>query len=158
MRPAYRFHRHVLQHLTHVDHVRQIPPAQWLLKMPFHLMELEALIQTYPDALFIQTHRAPHQFTGSWNSLVERLRSLTAAPLPLREQGLEQLALVSGMMDRAVDFRLAHPELEDRWLDLSYYDLVRGPMAVVEAVYDHVGWKSEAGNRGGHGRLADPAG
>ena len=140
MRPAYRFHRHVLQHLTHVDHVRQIPPAQWLLKMPFHLMELEALIQTYPDALFIQTHRAPHQFTGSWNSLVERLRSLTAAPLPLREQGLEQLALVSGMMDRAVDFRLVHPELEDRWLDLSYYDLVQGPMAVVKAVYDHLGW------------------
>ena len=55
----------------------------WLLKMPFHLMELEVLLETYPDAVFIQTHsRDPTQFMASWNSLVERLRSFTSVPRP----------------------------------------------------------------------------
>ena len=39
--------------------------GQWLFKMPTHLMELDALIEAYPDALFIQTHREPVQFMGS---------------------------------------------------------------------------------------------
>ncbi|MCY3658845.1 MAG: hypothetical protein OXG36_07475 [Caldilineaceae bacterium] len=53
------------------------------------------------------------------------------------------MALISGMMDRAMDFRLAHPELEHRWLDLSYYDLVQDPLATVEIVYDHFRWDLE---------------
>ena len=58
-------------------------------------------------------------------------------PLSSHEQGREHLDLMSGMMDRAMDFRLVHPELEHRWLDLSYYDLVQGPLATVDRVYDH---------------------
>ena len=106
-------------------------------------MELDALIQTYPDALFIQTHRAPRQFMGSWNSLVERVRTLVMEPLSSHEQGREHLALISGMMDRTMDFRLAHPELEHRWLDLSYYDLVQDSLATAEMVYDHFRWNLE---------------
>lgn len=37
--------------------------AQWLLKAPVHLMEMEALIGAYPDACFIRTHRDPREFT-----------------------------------------------------------------------------------------------
>ena len=140
MAPPYGHHRRMLQHYAHIDRLTQGSCGQWLLKMPFHLMELEALIQTYPDALFIQTHRAPRQFMGSWVSLAERLRPPTVDPRPRHELGAEQLALMVRLMDRAMDFRQAHPELEDRWLDLSYYDLVEDPMAMVEIVYDHLHW------------------
>ncbi len=143
LRNAYRHHRGMLQHYVHVDNLRQGQPRQWLLKMPFHLMELDALTQAYPDALFIQTHRAPGQFMGSWNSLVDRLRSLTAHPLPPQVQGAEQLSIMASMMDRTIDFRLAHPNLEHRWLDLSYYDLVEDPSAMVKIVYDHFDWDLE---------------
>ncbi|MCE2467086.1 MAG: SDR family oxidoreductase [Caldilineaceae bacterium] len=144
MSVAYRHHhRGNLQRHAYVDRLQQGHPRQWLLKMPFHLMELDALIQTYPDALFIQTHRAPRQFMGSWNSLVERVRTLVMEPLSAHEQGREHLALMSGMMDRAMDFRLAHPELEHRWLDLSYYDLVQDPLAIADIVYDHFHWNLE---------------
>lgn len=141
--PYRHHHRGILQRHAYVDRLQQEPPRQWLLKMPFHLMALDALIQTYPDALFIQTHRSPRQFMGSWNSLVERVRSLVMEPLSSHEQGREHLALTSDMMDRAMDFRLAHPELEHRWLDLSYYDLVQDPLATVEIVYDHFRWNLE---------------
>ena len=141
--PYRHHHRGNLQRHAYVDRLQQGHARQWLLKMPFHLMELDALIQTYPDALFIQTHRAPRQFMGSWNSLVARVRTLVMEPLSAHEQGREHLALMSGMLDRAMDFRLAHPELEHRWLDLSYYDLVQDPLAMADIVYDHFHWNLE---------------
>jgi len=143
---AYAYHRRTLQHFAWQR--RQREPGrqgQWLLKMPFHLMELETLIETYPDALFIQTHREPSQFMGSWNSLVERVRSLSSEPLPANEFGAEQLAFMSGMMDRAVQFRESHSELEHRWFDVNYVDLVEDPMAVVHTIYERFNWPLDRG-------------
>ena len=141
---AYAFHRRTMQHFSWQRRQRQPRcPGQWLFKMPFHLMELEALIKTYPDAVFIQTHREPSQFMGSWNSLVERVHSLSSEPHPPHELGAEQLAFMSGMLDKAVDFRLAHPELEHRWMDVNYFDLIEDPFGVVRRIYQHFGWTLE---------------
>ena len=63
----------------------------------------------------------PARFIGSWNSLVERVRALSSEPRSPHDLGAEQLAFMSGMLGRAVDFRLAHPELEERWIDVNYY-------------------------------------
>ncbi len=125
---SYAFHRCAAQGYTYQR--RQHPNGgngQWLFKMPFHLFELETLIKPYPDALFIQTHREPAQFMGSWNSLVERVRSLSCDPRPSEELGAEQLEFMSRMPDSMVNFCTNHPELEDRWMDISFYDLVQSP-------------------------------
>ena len=107
-RNAYDHHRRVMQHFTWQRRQRE-PDGQrsWLLKMPFHLMELEALLQTYPDAVFIQTHREPVEIMGSWNSIMERIRSFTTEPRPPNEFGAEQLAFMSGMLNGAMQFRAA---------------------------------------------------
>ena len=142
---AYAHHRRVMRHFTWQR--RQREPAltrQWLLKMPFHLMELEALLETYPDARFIQTHREPAHFMGSWNSLVERIRSIATEPRPPHDIGEEQLAFMSGMLDRAARFRSARPELESRWVDVRYTDLVEDPLAVVGNIYERFGWELES--------------
>lgn len=138
---AYAHHRRIMQNITWQH--RQCQPEhqrQWLFKMPFHLMELETLVETYPDALFVQTHREPAQFMGSWNSFVERARSILYQPQPRETLGAEQLALMSGMMDRAVHFRETHPELEHRWMDVNYVDLVEDPLAVVHGIYERFNW------------------
>jgi len=144
MRRAYGHHRRTMQHFTWQRHQRRPDRGgQWLFKMPFHLMELEALVESYPDALFIQTHREPTQFMGSWNSLVERVRSVTIEPRPRDELGAEQLDFMSGMLNKAVRFRESHPELEDRWVDVNYFDLVEDPLAVVRCIYDRFDWTLE---------------
>ena len=141
MSETYAFHRRALQNYTHQ---RQSGEAgQWVLKAPFHLFELEALIKAYPDALFIQTHREPSQFLGSWCSLVDRVRNLSCQPRPSEDLGEEQLEFMSRMLDSMVEFRTSHPELEDRWLDISFYDLVQAPMDMVAHVYDRFGWPLE---------------
>ena len=139
--PAYGYHRRAMQHFTWQRHMQQPGrEAQWLLKAPVHLMELEALIGAYPDACFIQTHREPREFTGSWVSLIEQLRTRSTEPTPRAVLGAEQLADMSNMLDRAVDFREAHPDLDQRWCDVSYVDLVDKPWATVRAIYEHFGW------------------
>ena len=141
---AYSFHRRLLQHYTWQR--RQVQPGhqgQWLLKMPFHLKELRALLATYPDALFIQTHRTPTEALASWCSLVERARSVVMEPFEAHLTGAEQLEFMSGMLNDATRFRLDHPELEHRWIDLEYSDMIRDPMAVIRNVYGRFGWELE---------------
>ena len=141
---SYGYHRRALQHFTWQRRQRDPgPAAQWLLKAPVHLMELEALIGAYPDACFIQTHREPREFTGSWVSVIEQLRSRTTEPTLRAVLGAEQLADMSNMLDRAVAFRDAHPELQQRWCDVSYVDLVEDPWATVRAIYEQFGWPLE---------------
>ena len=143
-REAYRLHRRTMQHYNFQR--RACHPGrkgQWLFKMPTHLMELGALLEAYPDALFIQTHREPVEFMGSWCSLVERVRSKVSEPRPPEELGREQLKAMSRMLARAVDFRRSHPELEHRWHDVSFYDLVRNPIEVVAGIYRRFDWSME---------------
>ncbi len=143
-RNAYAHHRRVMQHFTWQRRQRE-PDGQryWLLKMPFHLMELEVLLETYPDAVFIQTHREPVEFMGSWNSIVERIRGFSTEPRPPHEAGAEQLGFMSGMLNDAMRFRASQPALDRRWVDVSYVDLVDDPMAVVNDIYARLGWALE---------------
>ena len=141
---AYAYHHRVMRHFTWQRRQRERDARKgWLLKMPFHLMELEALLANYPDAIFIQTHREPAQFMGSWNSLVDRIRSISIEPRPRHDTGAEQLDLMSGMLNEAMRFRASRPELESRWVDVSYRDLVENPMGVVNAIYERLGWRLE---------------
>ncbi|MXX96458.1 MAG: NAD-dependent epimerase/dehydratase family protein [Rhodothermaceae bacterium] len=141
MSETYAFHHRALQNYTHQR--RSDGEGQWVLKAPFHLFELEALIATYPDALFIQTHREPAQFMGSWCSLVDRVRNLSCQPRQSEDLGKEQLEFMRRMLDSMVKFRTNHPELEDRWLDISFYDLVQAPMDMVAHIYNRFGWSLE---------------
>jgi len=51
--PAYEYHRRFLQHLQFRRGARR-----WILKAPTHMSALPTLLSVYPDALFVQTHRA----------------------------------------------------------------------------------------------------
>ena len=139
---AYSFHHQLMQHYTWQR--RQEQPGhqgQWLLKMPFHLKELKALLAIYPDALFIQTHRTPVEALASWCSLVERARTVVMEPLQAHHTGTEQLEFMSSMLNGAAQFRLDNPDLEHRWIDLEYSSMIQDPMSVIRRIYDRFGWE-----------------
>jgi len=69
-RPEYEFHRQFLQHLQW-----RCPGQRWVLKAPGHLLALDALLQVYPDACVLMTHRDPLKVLGSCASFTEVLRS-----------------------------------------------------------------------------------
>lgn len=47
---------------------------------------------------------------------------------------------MNGMLNGAMQYRAAHPALEERWVDVRYADLVDDPMAVVRDIYGRFGW------------------
>ena len=69
LQPAYELHRRFLQHLQQREN-----GDRWVLKAPTHMFALPTLLVTYPDALFLQTHRAPLEAVTSVSSLITILR------------------------------------------------------------------------------------
>ncbi len=51
---------------------------------------------------------------------------------------LLKVVLMCDMLNNAIQFRLDHPEIEKRWVDVRYSDLVRDPMAVVHDIYSQL--------------------
>ncbi|MGY8739082.1 MAG: sulfotransferase family protein, partial [bacterium] len=64
MTPVYRRHLRNVQLIGHRE-----PEKRWLFKDATHLFDLDALLEVYPDACIIQTHRDPVSLIPSVCSL-----------------------------------------------------------------------------------------
>ena len=131
--PAYLWHRNFLQHLQFGRGNRR-----WILKAPAHMFALPNLLSVYPDARFVQTHRAPLDAITSVASLITILRRIFSDAVDPVKIGREAMAYWAEPLERFMAERdcLA----PDRVCDLSYCDLRRDPIAAVRRVYAHFGW------------------
>ncbi|HXV75064.1 MAG TPA: sulfotransferase [Candidatus Polarisedimenticolaceae bacterium] len=129
---AYRLHRAQLQALQH-----QRRGERWLLKSPLHLNTLDALVEVYPDACIVQTHRDPAKVHPSSCSLIALTRSIFSDRIDPVAIGRE--ALDEGL--RRVDRLLAMRETlsADRVYDVRYAELTDDPPRTLRAIYDHFG-------------------
>ncbi|NCF16891.1 MAG: sulfotransferase, partial [Haliea sp.] len=66
--PVYEYHRTILKILQWKN-----PRKRWLLKAPEHQVHLDTLLQVYPDARIVQTHRDPIKCMASTTSLMGTL-------------------------------------------------------------------------------------
>ena len=71
-RPVYEHHKRFLQHLQFRN------PGDWVLKWPKHLFGLDALLEVYPDARIVWTHRDPGTVIPSSVSFVGTLRAMNS--------------------------------------------------------------------------------
>ena len=131
--PAYEWHHRFLQHLQFGRR-----PRRWILKAPAHMFALPALLAVYPDARFVQIHRAPLDAITSVSSLITILRRIFSEEVDPVEIGREAMkywaATVTNFL--AERDRLA----SDRVCDLPYADIKRDPIEAVRRVYAHFGW------------------
>jgi hypothetical protein len=132
MTPAYVQHRRSLQTLQAAQ-----PTERWILKTPNHLWCIATLLETYPDARIIWTHRDPGPVMTSLASLVNTLQRMFTHrqdPRPAAEEwkGKAKHALETGMA-----FDESAPE---GWcMHVHYDDLVSDPVATVERIHAHFG-------------------
>jgi hypothetical protein len=132
LRPAYALHRRVLQHLQW-----RTPAERWILKAPSHLHGLEALFETYPDAVVVQTHREPLVVLASAASLTAVLQGAFTDRLDLGEIGLEVTHRWANGLERAMHLRQSGRVPGDRFLDVHYHELLADPIAVIKKTYAH---------------------
>jgi hypothetical protein len=129
---AYRRHRGNLQMIGLHD-----GDKRWVLKNPSHLFALGALLAVYPDALVIQTHRAPRTAIASVCSLAAQASAGWSSVFTGKVVGRDQLELWSSGLDRFTAERARHDP--KRFHDVWYDDLVANPVGTVEAIYQHFG-------------------
>jgi hypothetical protein len=129
---AYRHYRKQLQLLQSQTPMNQ----RWLLKDPAHLFALDSILELFPDACVIQTHRDPLKALPSNCSLYAHTRSMLSDAVDPNEigryvsQGTWRAAL-----DRALKLR-EHLPAENFW-DLRYADFMRDPIRAIEGIYDY---------------------
>ena len=134
MAPAYRWHRIYLQHLQ-----SRHAGDRWLLKSPAHLWSLGALLDEYPDALIIQTHRDPVRVISSISALVALLRSMASDHGSVARAASQYAEDILLGLDRSVAARRDGTVPAAQVVDVQFAEFVADPFATIGAVYDALG-------------------
>ena len=131
--PAYEYHRRFLQHLQFRRSARR-----WILKAPTHMSALPTLLSVYPDALFVQTHRAPLEAMASVSSLITILRRVFSDSVDPFMVCRDAIQYWSQTLDTFLQDR--DRLLRKRICDLDFLELRRDPIAAIRRIYQHFGW------------------
>ena len=130
--PAYRFHRAQLQAI-----LWRRPGGPAVLKDPFHVWQLPALVSVYPDTRIVQMHRDPAVTVPSTCSLCVAVRVARTDAIDRAEIGRHWLGRVEAALTAlpAVRTALAAKPV----LDVRYTDLVADPMGTIGQICDFIG-------------------
>jgi len=130
--PSYRSYRASLQLLRH-----HFMPCRLVLKGPSHMVGLDALLATFPDAGIVQIHRDPARTLPSLCHMLTVFYRRICRGQNSRRLGAFAIEWVTQMLKRAQATREAAPA--NTFLDVAYTDLVTDPQRTVRRVYEHFG-------------------
>jgi hypothetical protein len=140
MRITYEYHRRVLRLLQW-----HCPPRLWHLKTPVHMFALDDLVEIYPNARFLWSHRDPTEVLGSVCSLIHYTRSWSSDRDDSVELGAEELERWWLAVERAMDFR--ERTSDERFADISFSKIRTDPLKALEEGLDQIGIPFDAGSR-----------
>ena len=110
---------------------------RWVLKNPSHLFALDALLDVYPDALIIQTHRDPRTAIASVCSLTAQASQGWSDAFGPEVVGRTQLDLWARGLENFMARRAAHAPAS--FIDVHYDAFVADPMGAIEQIYARLG-------------------
>ncbi len=130
---SFQWHKKHLQALSF-----NLPEKIWSLKSPIHLQTLGPLLDTYPDARIIFTHRTPLECIPSMISLKSMLSMLC---LPRQEDpsimGERTTEFILQMVESGYKVRDEWPSHAKPFLDVTYKNLVQNPIETVRRILVH---------------------
>ena len=135
---AYQWHKRCLQ----VMQSGYGEGKRWLLKTPPHIGYLETILDVYPDACIVQTHRDPMQVLASLSSLTASLRSLASDSIDPVAIGRDEVANWQTFLQRGMDARSKLAEKHSQqFFDIRFDDILQRPIAVIESMYRYFGFE-----------------
>ena len=135
--PAYEYLKTLLRFLQWQKRKAGSQATSWVLKAPFHLGVVEVLLEAFPDAKVVQTHRDPFETIPSICSLQLFMWQLGCDdPDPL-----ECGALWGNNWKLALRHALEMRESRypDRFIDIWYKDVATDPVGQVRKIYEATG-------------------
>jgi len=130
---AYVWQKRFLQHA-------QADARRWILKAPDHSYSLDSLFKVFPDAVVIQTHRQPMQVIKSATRLAFVVRNAFSADMDIEQIAREESEAMREKVARITQFREQRPDLEDRFIDVTYDALIADPLRTVRDIYNRLNW------------------
>ena len=130
MKPAYEEYKKYLQIMVH-----RVPDKKLILKCPDHMWHLDALLEVFPDACIVWTHRDPSRSIPSYCSLASLNWRLLYGEFEPKELG----PYIEDRFMKGIERGLAVRETvgEERFLDVNFKALLNEPIAAVNKITSH---------------------
>jgi hypothetical protein len=126
---TYAFEKRLLQVLQHAGEERT-----WLLKTPGHVITIDLVFETFPDAWVVMTHRDPAKTmpsTVSTTAIVQWIRT-NSVDLGMLVRAIG--GAFNGALD-SVSERRAAGGLPDRFVDVHFQSVLRDPVETLRRTY-----------------------
>jgi hypothetical protein len=111
--------------------------TRWVLKSPQHLEQFPALVDTFPDATFVVTHRDPVSVTASMVTMIAYTARLTRDRVDVDDVGLYWADRLERMLRCCATERDVLPA--DQAIDVPFDEFMADDLAMVARVYDVAG-------------------
>jgi Sulfotransferase family len=111
--------------------------TRWVLKTPQHLEQFPALVETFPDATFVVTHRDPVSVTASMVTMLAYTARLTRDRVDLEDIGLYWSDRLERMLRRCTAEHAVLPA--DQTIDVRFDEFMADDLGMVARVYDLAG-------------------
>ena len=139
--PAYRTLKRMMQYLQW-----QRPGVgrnvRWVLKTPHHQEYFDPLLEVFPKATLVHTHRDPLKTSPSLFSMLTHLQMIFSDEVDPHQVAEHWLGKIENMALRALATR---ERVNDRgFIDVSYYDLIKDPVPQVARIYQAAGLELSA--------------
>ena len=139
-RLGFEFHHRFLQHQQ-----AKSEGTRWVLKAPGHLFALDGLLERYPDARIIHTHRDPLRVMASMASHATVLRRAFSDDADPRKIAADWADRWARALEKFLAARDRAPAAQ--FLDVNFESIESDPLGTVERVYDFLGWPLTADAR-----------
>jgi Sulfotransferase family len=127
---VYRFHQRQLQHLGS-RHMLD----RWVLKTGAHMWGLEHLLDTYPDARIVFTHRDPVKSMTSYASLTALVRSMGSDEVDPIEIASDWTARIKRVLEQAIEVRSRREYPDALFYDMRFSNFVGNQFHEIEKIY-----------------------
>lgn len=130
MKPSYEEYRNFLKIM-----VERVPDKKLILKCPDHMWYIDDLLEVFPDACIVWTHRDPSRSIPSYCSLASLNWRLLYGEFNPKELGpyIEERFLNG--IERALSVR--EKLGEDRFVDINFSELLNDPAKAINKITSH---------------------
>jgi hypothetical protein len=136
-RPSYAYLRRVLQVLQWLR-----GGTRWVLKSPQHLEQFPALLDTFPDASFVVTHRDPVSVTTSMLTMLAYTSRLTRDQVDVEGIGEYWSDRLELMLRCCAEERAVLPAA--RTIDVHFDEFMKDDLGMVARIYERAGQPFDA--------------
>jgi Sulfotransferase family len=142
--PGYQFLRMMLQVLQHQDG-SDLQDRRWVLKSPQHLEQFIPILNVFPDATFIVTHRDPVDVSVSMATMMTYTMRMSVDEVDVATVAEYWITRIDELLSACMrDHDRLPPE---RTIDVRFGEFMADDLAMAQRVWDTAGYSPSGQSR-----------